>query len=116
MPKKEQTRTIDAQKAMYNALVKSLGVVTIALTATGVSRSAFYQWLREDEEYKALIESIGDIALDFAENKLHKLIEKGDTASTIFYLKTKGKKRGYVEKQEIDLNPGSVINVSLKTD
>jgi hypothetical protein len=29
-----------------------------------------------------------------------KLIENGDNSSTIFFLKTKGKKRGYIERSE----------------
>ena len=34
-------------------------------------------------------------------SQLHKQIKDGSTAATIFLLKTKGKKRGYVERQEI---------------
>ena len=41
------------------------------------------------------------MALDFAESQLHKQIQNGEVSSTIFYLKTKGKKRGYIERQEI---------------
>ena len=35
------------------------------------------------------------------ESHLHKLIRDGNPAATIFFLKTKGKNRGYVERQEI---------------
>ena len=35
-----------------------------------------------------------------AESQLHKQILKGNTSATIFYLKTKGKNRGYVERHE----------------
>ncbi len=45
--------------------------------------------------------------MDFAESQLYKQIKEGSTAATIFYLKTKGKKRGYIERQEIEHN-GSV--------
>jgi len=41
--------------------------------------------------------------LDFAEHHLHKLISQGNPAATIFLLKTKGKGRGYVERQEIEV-------------
>ena len=33
--------------------------------------------------------------------QLHKQIKKGNTTGTIFYLKTKGKKRGYIERTEV---------------
>jgi hypothetical protein len=91
------------KKAMIEALEKSLGVVTTAAKTVGIDRSTHYEWLKTDEEYKASVESIADIALDFAESQLHKQISNGEVSSTIFYLKTKGKGRGYVERQEMDL-------------
>lgn len=92
---------MDAQKkAMIQALEKSLGIVTSACKVVGIARQTHYNWM-EDEEYKAAVEELGDVALDFAESKLHKLIDSGNPAATIFYLKTKGKERGYVERQEI---------------
>jgi hypothetical protein len=39
--------------------------------------------------------------LDFLESKLVEQINGGNTTSIIFALKTKGKNRGYVERQEI---------------
>ena len=44
---------------------------------------------------------IGDIALDFAESKLYELIKEANVPATLFYLKTKGKNRGYIERQEL---------------
>jgi hypothetical protein len=92
------------KKAMIEALIKSLGIVTMACKTVDISRQTHYRWMQEDEKYKAEVEDISDIALDFAESKLHGLIDKGDTSANIFYLKTKGKKRGYVERSEMDLN------------
>ena len=92
----------DIQKAaMLEALEKSLGIVTSACKSVGISRNTHYTWLNTDEEYKAAVEDVENIALDFAESQLHKQIKDGNTAGTIFYLKTKGKKRGYVERTEI---------------
>lgn len=85
---------------MIQALEKSLGIVTSACKVVGISRQTHYNWM-EDAEYKAAVMELGDVALDFAESKLHKLIDQGNPAATIFYLKTKGKERGYVERQEI---------------
>lgn len=92
------------KRAMLEALEKSLGVVTTAAKSVGIDRSTHYKWMESDTDYKAAVESLADVALDFAESQLHKQIQNGEVSSTIFYLKTKGKKRGYVEKQEMDLN------------
>jgi hypothetical protein len=47
------------------------------------------------------VEELSEVAIDFAESHLHKLIKDGNPAATIFFLKTKGKGRGYIERQEI---------------
>jgi hypothetical protein len=103
------------KKAMINALEKSLGIVTSACKAVGIARETHYRWMREDEEYSESVKSIEDIALDFAESQLHKQISNGEVSSTIFFLKTKGKRRGYIERQEIDSNIAPVqITISDK--
>ena len=95
------TQTDTKKKAMIGALQQSLGVVTSACKAVGISRETHYKWFREDVDYKYQVEDLSNIALDFAESQLHNQIKNGSTPATIFYLKTKGKKRGYIERQEI---------------
>ena len=95
------TQTDIHKKAMIEALEKSLGVVTTACKTVGIARQTHYEWYREDAEYKKAVDDVADIAIDFAESQLHKQIQNGEVSSTIFYLKTKGKKRGYVERTEI---------------
>ncbi len=86
---------------MIAALEKSLGIVTTAAKTAEIERTTHYLWMNSDPEYKKAVEGIDDIAIDFAETHLHKQIQEGIPSSTIFYLKTKGKKRGYVETQEV---------------
>lgn len=47
------------------------------------------------------------------EGKIVGWLLQPDTVANIFFLKTKGKKRGYVERQEFDFNPSEVINVTV---
>lgn len=109
--------TTDIKKAsMLEALEKSLGVVTMATKAAGISRETHYRWLREDSEYKEKVDSIENIALDFAESQLHKQIREGNHVATIFFLKTKGKSRGYVERQEIQQTNENLFNVRILGD
>jgi hypothetical protein len=106
-------KTEQHKKAMIEALEKSLGVVTTACKSVGIGRTTHYMWLDEDPEYRRNVESISDIAVDFAESSLHKQIKDGNPTSTIFFLKTKGKKRGYVERQEIDLGTDNHFRVEI---
>ena len=87
------------KQAMLEALEASMGVVSTACQLVGISRRTHYDWLAKDEEYKKAVAEIENVALDFAESKLFKNIEKAKEASIFFYLKTKGKKRGYIERK-----------------
>ena len=101
------------KKAMLDALEKSLGVVTSACKSVDIARETHYRWLREDADYKAAVDELSDVALDFAESQLHKQIKEGNSTATIFFLKTKGKKRGYVERQEIDAVGGKLFQIEV---
>jgi hypothetical protein len=57
--------------------------------------------MENDPEYKKAVDDLQNVALDYAESKLHSQIKKENATAIIFYLKTKGKKRGYIERQEI---------------
>ena len=92
------------KRMMISALEKTLGVVTSACKIVGIARSTHYNWYDNDRDYRDAVDDISNIALDFAESKLHEMIQDKDTTATIFYLKTKGKKRGYIERNEIDHN------------
>jgi len=96
------TKTNILKKQLIEALEKSLGVVTTACKKVGCNRSTFYEYFNDDELFRKQVNDIENIALDFAESQLYKKISEGDTTSIIFYLKTKAKKRGYVEKTEIE--------------
>ena len=105
------------KESILEALEKSLGVVTVACKQANVPRSTYYKWLNEDEDFAKAVKDIENIALDFGESQLHKQIGDGNTSATIFFLKTKGKKRGYVERSELDLTSGDEpikINVNIK--
>jgi hypothetical protein len=100
--KYRRTKTDIRKKILLEALEKSLGVVTSACKIADVNRGLFYEWYNDDPEFKKNVDGIKDIVVDFAETQLHKQVSEGNIAAIIFYLKTQGKKRGYVEKQEIE--------------
>ena len=98
------------KKKFLEAYEMAFGNISRACKAVNMSRQTFYQWKAADAKFaQALVDlEPQEIFVDFAENALVKKIQDGDTTAIIFALKTKGKKRGYVERQEhgIDLmNP-----------
>lgn len=118
--KKEKSQNATLKKnAMLKALESTLGVVTSACEVVGIDRRTHYRWMNEDEAYRMQVESLTDLAVDFAESQLFELIKGAhrevstpdgeviriqdapNTSATIFYLKTRGKKRGYVERTEL---------------
>lgn len=102
---------------MLEALEETKGIVTHASRKVGITPQTFYNWVREDAEFKEAVEFVQESAIDFVEGKLFQKIngltmgkevdgktivyekEPSDTA-IIFYLKTKAKHRGYVERLE----------------
>lgn len=89
------------KKALIEALEKTLGIVTTACKIVSIDRSTFYKYVNEDEDFAKAVKDVENITFDFVESQLHKQIKDNNTASTIFYAKTKMKNRGYVERQEI---------------
>jgi len=123
----ERTNKTNTKKElMLKCLANSMGIVSHACEKADISRVTHYEWLKEDENYRAAVDAINESAIDFAESQLMKLIkgashevvtQRGEVVeindgpnptATIFYLKTKGKKRGYVEKQEMDHSGGPI--------
>lgn len=95
------------KKDFLEAFKKSTGIITYACESVGVSRQTYYYWMRTDEEFKQTVEDMNESTIDLVERKLLNLINKEDTTAIIFYLKTKGRNRGYVERheQEVSIHP-----------
>ena len=121
---------VNTKKAILHALELYHGIVTDACGSISLSRSTYYDWLKTDAEFKAAVDEIQDTALDFVESKLFQKIngvmlagksgEDGEPAvyeqppsdtAIIFYLKTRGKKRGYVERTELSGPDGGAIEL-----
>jgi len=105
------------KKKAIEILKKKAGNVTLTVEAMGLSRGAFYLWKNEDDEFKKAVEDVEEGLIDYVESKLMQNINDGKETSAIFFLKTKGKSRGYVERTEIE-HDGSIqlpaqINVKI---
>lgn len=95
--------TQDSKKKMLEALEFNLGIVTTSCQSTKVSRATHYRWMQEDPDYKQAVKDINEIAIDLVEGYLFENIKEKKEASIFFYLKSKAKHRGYIERQQVEV-------------
>ena len=96
-------KTDKKKKDFIEALRNNLGHISNACEAAKIGRRTYYDWIDKDKNFKEDVEHIQDSLLDLAESKLLENIENNENTAIIFYLKTKGKRRGYIEKQEVEV-------------
>lgn len=89
-----------------DAINKSGGFISIACKSLGCTRRTVYNYIDKYPELKEVVTDIREHYLDIAEASLIQKVKDGNTPELLFYLKTQGKKRGYIEKQQIDLSSG----------
>lgn len=101
------------KELLLQALEKSLGIVTPACREVGISRDRFYTYYNEDEDFKKKVNDIQNIQLDFVENQLFRKIKDGSERSIIFYMKHRGKSRGYTDSIDLTTD-GQKLNNDIK--
>ena len=106
-PEARSIRMNAQKKELIEAMHANLGIVTATCKQVGCHPNTFYKYYNQDPEFAKACDFSKNTTIDFAESHLFKQIKKGINSSTIFYLKTQGKSRGYVEKQEIE-HSGSI--------
>lgn len=112
-----QIKKTERNKTRFlSELETRLGNVSLTCKATGLSRSQVYKWRETDDKFAAAMDEIEEVTLDFVESKLLKNIADNDTTSIIFYLKTKGKRRGYIEKQQVEAVGRSQIQIQVSNE
>lgn len=88
-------------KQIEDSLRHTGGFVSQTAKNLNVTASAIYDRIKRSERLQQVKLEVDEQYLDIAEMKLIKKIQKEDLGAICFYLKCKGKKRGYVEKQEV---------------
>jgi hypothetical protein len=88
---------------VIRALEAEGGQLTYAAKKLNIHFRTLKRYINDNDDVKEALFAIEEAMLDTAEATLWKAIEEGNLKATIFYLKTKGKKRGYSvhDKQDI---------------
>lgn len=91
----------DLKKRLAEVYKKKACNVSATCTALGISRNTFYDWINKDHQLKEQIEEANEGLIDIVESKLLNQINENQLTAIIFFLKTKGQARGYVEAQNL---------------
>lgn len=104
----ERARRMERFASAFQA---TFGNITQACIAADISMATYYKWRQEYPDFRELLDGmqIDELFVDWVESKLVSKIRAGDTASIIFALKTKGRKRGWEEKLTIDNSAPQVV-------
>ncbi len=120
MAKKATAKTkqkVEDKKALFlKAFAQSRGIIAPACRAIAMTRQSYYNWMENDPAFAEEVEAIRQEQIDTVESALLNKIEDGDTTAVIFYLKTKGKERGYSERTELTGRDGKDLIPDIRIE
>ena len=99
-----QSTLSDKKEKFLEILELNSGNVQESCKRANIGRRTYYSWKEVDQDFADACVDVKEGLLDFAESQLQGLIKANNVIATIFFLKCKGKSRGYTEKQEIELS------------
>lgn len=82
------------QKDYITLLSQVMGVESIAVERLGITKETLNEW-KDNIFFLHALKEVEERQLDYVENALFRLINDGNINAITFYLKTKGKERGY---------------------
>ena len=91
-------------KKRFKKACKGTGaILTVIAKKLEVERSTVYSFIKKNPEYcKEILEHEEEQILDMAESQLFMNVKNNERWSINYILSTKGKKRGYTQRQEIE--------------
>ncbi len=93
--------TVTRKANLLKAMVRTLCIMTTALAGAHVTRKTYSLWRADDEVFAKAADELLEVQLDYVEGALFKRVQEGDTTAILFYLRTKGRARGYEDKSRL---------------
>jgi hypothetical protein len=98
------------------ALKEDLGMIFLAAKRLGCDPSTIHRRVNKSVAVKAAVESHRGELIDVAEVALMAAVQAKQPWAIAFTLRTIGKGRGYVEKQEISIVPPEQIDAAIDSE
>lgn len=99
---------------MAEALIKAQGFISATAEILGCSQQTVRNYIEKYDSVRQARDDSAEKTLDYVESKLMALVREKNATAIIFYLKTRGKSRGYVERQEVTGKDGDDIIYRVK--
>lgn len=107
MTKKGEKRGVYKQEEVKNladVFEKKACNISATCASLGITRQTFYNWLERFPEIAQKVEDAREGLVDFAETQLISKINDGDLNAITFFLRAKGKERGYGDSKKIEFD------------
>jgi len=109
-----------ANRIKQDDLIKEIknakGNLSLAAQKLRVSRVTIYKYIEKYPAAKEALENERESMIDNVETTLYSQALAGNTTAMIFFLKTQGKSRGYVERNEITGKDGNDVTIRVVYD
>lgn len=102
------------KKIVREALMNKKGAVYLAAADLGCSHTAIYDYLDKYPELQELKDGFDEEVTDIAVLNLRKAVINADPWALKYQLSTKGKSRGYVERQEVTGADGAPQKIEVE--
>lgn len=115
----DQSRNQYNAQTFIDAIPKSAGIISTIASRVGCDWHTAKKYIDTYPTVKQAYLDECERVTDLAETELIKAIQNGDLQAVKYYLSTKGKHRGYVERQELtgaDSGPVQVAMVEIVKD
>lgn len=103
-------------ETVISAIEKYSGNVSQVARALGTSRRVIYDYIHRHATVKQALQDAREEMLDVGESALYRAVIRGEAWAVCFLLKTQGKGRGYVERQELTGKDGEELTVRWVND
>ena len=98
---------------IIKALEEKKGMIYLAAKLIGCHPDTIFKRARRSKAIQAAIDSARGVMLDNAETKLDTAINNGESWAIAFALRTIGRNRGYVERQEVSGADGGPLEIKF---
>lgn len=92
------------QSVIAGELKRNKGRVASAAKALAVSKKTLEKYILKSKVLKDIVTQVVEEDIDKVEDELDKQIEKGNMTAILFYLKCKGRERGWIEKTDVSVD------------